>query len=177
MFILGAIASSVQNGAFESIATITGNGSATTLTFNSIPSTYQHLQIRALFWDASGNEILVRFNGDNGSNYARHRLLGNGSSAATSSAASQTSMRVGYAPALTPGCASIIDIHDYTSNSKNKTLRAFSGWTYQPTDTVGRVILDSGLWMSTNSITSISFASPNSFTTSTTFALYGIKGA
>jgi hypothetical protein len=46
--ILGIIASSklgVPAGAYESIASATGTGSSATITFSSIPSTYQHLQI------------------------------------------------------------------------------------------------------------------------------------
>jgi len=35
-------------GAFESIATVTATGSQTSLTFTSIPNTYQHLQLMFL---------------------------------------------------------------------------------------------------------------------------------
>jgi hypothetical protein len=41
----------VAGGAYESIATVTATGTESTITFSSIPSTYQHLQIRALSRD------------------------------------------------------------------------------------------------------------------------------
>lgn len=164
--------------AFESIATVTGNGSATTLSFSSIPSTYKHLQIRAIFWDSSGGVNTMRFNGDSGSNYSRHELLADGASVSLSGSASNNAIRVGYAPALAPGCIAIIDIHDYANTSKYKTVKAFSGWTYQPIDTPGQVRLNSGNWMNTTAISSITFETGSGigYTTSTTFALYGIKG-
>ena len=51
MPILGIIASSIQNAianasSYESIASFTGNGTATNYTFTSIPSTYKSLQLR-----------------------------------------------------------------------------------------------------------------------------------
>lgn len=178
--ILGIVSSSRRGapvGAYESIATINGDGSSLTLTFSSIPSTYKHLQIRALFWDSSGNTNIMRFNGDTGNNYGRHELLGDGASVSASGSASSSQIRIGYNPALSPGCAAIIDIHDYADTSKYKTARALSGWSYQPIDTVGQLKFNSGVWMNTAAITSISFTSGFAFTTSTTFALYGIKGA
>ena len=55
---------------FESIATLNGDGSATTLTFSSIASTYKHLQIRAIVRNTGATANLVsyniRFNGDTG---------------------------------------------------------------------------------------------------------------
>jgi hypothetical protein len=161
--------------AFESISTVLGNGSATTITLSSIPSTYKHLQLRVIQYDNGGNNSVVRVNGDSGTNYARHRLIGNGVEANAERAASQTSWRIGFYPALNPGCVSIIDIFDYKSTTKNKTMQAFSGWSYQPADTKGEVMLDSGLWMNTAAITSISFISTNAFNSDSVFSLYGIK--
>lgn len=163
---------------FESIATVNGNGSATTLTFSSIPSTYVALQIRGIANDANGFNIALRFNGDTGSNYAFHRLLGNGSTATAAGFATQT-----YANYL-GACASlgtnifagyITDIHDYASTTKAKTIRTFHG---ADADGSGPVSLSSGLWTSTSAITSISIVNtgPNAFITGSSFSLYGIRG-
>ena len=173
--------------AFESIASASGTGSSGTITFSSIPSTYQHLQIRALMKDTNSSGIgtgnmLIRFNSDTGSNYARHSLAGDGATTVVSGLASQTAMISGDSVAggsstiaNTHGVA-IIDIHDYASTTKNKTMRIFSGADFNSTQ--GYVNLVSGLWMSTSAVTSISFVlSANSWTTTTQFALYGIKGA
>jgi len=170
---------------YESIATATGNGSATTLTFSSIPSTYKHLQIRGISRRASGTglaDIAITINADSGSNYAMHDLQGNGSTAAAQGYASQSSifwwnmLPSATYTASTYG-AGIADIHDYASTTKNKTLRLISGFDSNAGSTANRVNLSSGLWMNTAAITSITLTSGNAFDTSSVFSLYGIKGA
>jgi hypothetical protein len=166
----------VQPTAYESIATIIPNGSATTITFSSIPSTYKHLQLRVLQYDNSGSASIVRVNGDSGANYSRHRLMGDGASIIIERAATTNHYRIGFFPALGPGCASIIDFMNYASTTRNKVIKAFSGWTYQPADIPGQVTLDSGSWMNTAAVTSISFVSTQPFNSEGVFSLYGIKG-
>jgi hypothetical protein len=85
--ILGIYASQISghlfapSGAYDSIATATFTGSALSVTFSSIPSTYTHLQIRGLARTPSGNDqIDLRFNGDSGNNYSMHGLSGDGAS-------------------------------------------------------------------------------------------------
>lgn len=169
--------------AFESIATATGTGSAGTITFSNIPGTYQHLQIRGIARSTiTGDDdinFLVTFNSDTALNYSDHVLRGSGATVAagaTVSAAAITIFRAGrrnLSSTNTLG-ASIIDIHDYASTTKNKTLRYFSG--NDDNDTTGDVALGSGLWMSTSAITSIEIKTvSDSWTTQTQFALYGIK--
>lgn len=168
---------------FESIATATGTGSSGTITFSSIPSTYQHLQIRVMTRSSStGRNIQVRFNSDTGSNYAQHNLRGNGSTAAAAGSASTTEIEAGWiatsADATNVMGVSLIDVHDYASTTKNKTLRAISGLDNNGGTTNERIYLYSGLWMNTAAINSISLISNSgNWTTASTFALYGIKGA
>lgn len=183
--LLGTIGSSVQkvSGAFESIATATGTGSSGTITFSSIPSTYQHLQIRGITRSdkASATENLeLIVNSDTGSNYSYHRLSGNGSSALAAGSATQSYIFLGSTPAASTTSnilsAITIDILDYASTSKYKTLRAMAGMDSngQYTPFIG---LLSGLWQSTSAINSITLRyDGTNFTTQTTFALYGIKG-
>ena len=189
MSILGIIASSKLGApatAFESIASATGTGSSATITFSSIPSTYQHLQIRGIARsDLATTATLGRlqFNSDTGSNYAGHTLQGNGSSAIVSGNVSQANIGSVIRVPGTSATADvvggfIIDIHDYASTSKNKTVRAFTGVDSNTANTNYRVLMTSGLWMDTSAINSISlFLSSSNWTTQTTFALYGIKGA
>jgi len=170
---------------FESIATATGTGSSGTITFSSIPATYQHLQIRAIIRSTeggSGTNFKTILNGDSGSNYAAHRIQGDGTSPGVGGATSQTDVFTGRAPG--GGTASgimaalIVDILDYASTTKYKTLRQLSGQDSNQSY-AGLISLRSGLWNNTNAVTSISFIidSPANFSTSTSFALYGIKGA
>ena len=82
-----------DTGSFESIATATGTGSSSTITFSSIPSTYTHLQIRGigksvLSTPASSDYAKMYFNGDTSTaNYYAHQLYGDGSTAASDSLA------------------------------------------------------------------------------------------
>ena len=172
-------------GAYESIATLTASGGETSLTFNSIPSTYKHLQIRGIYRDTyTANTfalgVTLQFNSDTGSNYSRHSLIGDGSAASAQGSASQTYIQVsnaGYSGTNPIFGASITDIIDYASTTKNKTVRAFSGADGNSA-TYPQVGLDSGAWLSTSAITSIKINKGlTAFAAGTTFALYGIKGA
>lgn len=184
MNILGIIASSYPKaaGAFESIASASGTGSSGSITFSSIPSTYQHLQIRGIFrTDKASNrqEFRIRFNSDTGINYAKHNLGADGSTVFTDTGVSTTFIFTGNAAAATTTAniigVSIIDIHDYNSTSKYKTVRSFDGLDQ---NNPGQLNLSSGLWMNTAAITSIEvFLFSDNWTTQTQVALYGIKGA
>lgn len=163
---------------YESIATLVGDGSATSLTFSSIPSTYTHLQIRAITNDASGEEVGIRLNGDTATNYSHHYLRGTGATATASGSATQA--RINFmgvtANSTTIMGVTIIDLIDYASTTKYKTVRAFMGYE---NNSAGIVYLSSGLWQSTSAVTSLTVLNIGGFAfgTQTTFALYGIKGA
>jgi hypothetical protein len=186
--LIGIIASSggaVAAGAYESIATVTvGAGGSSSISFSSIPSTYQHLQIRAIARDteaSSGfNNGSMTFNSDTAANYSAHQLIGNGSTVASNGYASQTSINVALYVAstgLTSGIfsGSVIDILDYANINKNKTTRTLSGGDANGS---GVMLLTSGNWRSTSAITSITLnPSTGNFVQYSSFALYGIKGA
>ena len=169
--------------AFESIATATGTGSSNTITFSSIPGTYQHLQVRCIAFASSG-QLLLRLNGDTGTNYTRHTLNGYNSTVSAAGNTAQSSIRVciddGARASMetTFGTVAIIDIHDYASTTRNKTVRAFGGKD-DNTAADSEIDLNSGLWINTSAVTSITIlnSGAGNFTTSSTFALYGIKGA
>jgi len=76
------------------------------------------------------------------------------------------------------GAVGIIDLHDYASTTKNKTVRSFTGYDFNSLYGVaGSVGLRSGLFISTNAVTSISITlAASNFSTQTVFSLYGIKG-
>jgi hypothetical protein len=166
------------SAAFESIATAFGSGSSGTITFNSIPGTYTHLQIRGIGNDSVGNDIRLRFNSDTGSNYSSHYLVGNGTTTAAGASASSTSIAFGgrCSNLANSYAGNIIEIHNYALTTMNKTTRTHAGYETNDTSNTGYVALTSGLWNSTAAITSISLILPSgSFDTSTQFALYGIK--
>ena len=187
--LIGIIASSggAVGGDYESIASVTvGSGGSSSVTFSSIPSTYQHLQIRGIGRSTTsgiGTDYLqVQFNTDTGSNYAWHDITGDGSAATASAGSTQSTIRTGLLPrssqlANSFGVA-VIDILDYANTSKNKTLRSLCGMDYNTgTAPVGQINLRSGLWTSTSAITSIKlYSEANNLAQYSSFALYGIKG-
>jgi len=180
--ILGIIASSQTAStltAFESIATANPT-SGTTVTFSSIPSTYQHLQIRFTHITASPNgaQLRLQINSDTGSNYSRHKLQGNGTTASATGAASQTFMYIGSDGVGSDSSYAVVgitDLHDYKSTTKNKTMRSLVGIDKNGS---GDIAMWSGSWLNTNAITSLTITSDGAnFASGSSFALYGIKGA
>jgi len=181
MPILGIIAS--QNyprstTSYESIATVVvGSGGQATVTFSSIPSTYTHLQVRFMNFGQSSTAQYFRLNGDTGSNYARHVLVGTASAVATYAGSSQTELwpTTGINTSSFP-TVGVIDILDYKNTSKYKTTRTFGGIENNGGATNNEIALSSGLWMNTNAVTSITFFPlSGNFTEYSHFALYGIK--
>ena len=72
----------------------------------------------------------------------------------------------------------IVDILDYKSTTKNKTARWLSGWdTNNTAGAGGEIWLGSSVWLSTTAITSLTCVCFYNFTSKTTIALYGIRGA
>jgi hypothetical protein len=181
----GAAAGAV--GTYESIQTVTvGSGGQATVSFTSIPSTYKHLQIRAIarstIAGSNADNVAFRINADTGSNYTTHRLTGSD----TANAAGFVSLDYGYLPSTIPSSGTlsntfggiVMDLLDYTNTNKNKTLRALTGFDengHSGNAGAARIQLSSCLWNSTSSITSIEFVNSGTFAQYTQFALYGIK--
>ena len=165
---------------YESIASATGTGSSDTITFSSIPSTYASLQIRYFARCTTQTAAFLRFNSDTASNYVWHYLDGTGSAVGAAGYINQSS--IGISPpesgiGSTRFTVGIIDIHDYASTTKNKTVRTFCGIDVNGVG--GDIALDSGLWRNTNAVNSITLTTlaGGNFTTDTVISLYGIKGA
>jgi len=190
-FGFGSLVASIP-GTFESIATQTvTSGGTSSIAFTSIPSTYKNLQLRIT---AQTNRTVygidegyMRFNSDSGNNYSNHRMFGDGSSATAAPNQSETHILMGSGHfGTTVGGGNfginIIDIFDYASTNKNKTIRLIGGTDHngaQYGSIGGRVGQTSGVWMnSASAISSITITPANSslFTEYSSFALYGIKG-
>ena len=173
------------SASFDSIASASGNGSSATITFDLTGVTgYKHLQIRCLSGITADSSTIynmeVRFNSDTGSNYSQHKIYGYAGSVTSTGAASQTYIDV-WTSLNTYSydyfSSQIIDILDYTSTSKNKTVRALFGVNYNNLNSwSGFVGVSSGAWLNTNAITSVSLTSnTGAWLSSSRFALYGIK--
>jgi hypothetical protein len=183
--LIGVIASSggaaAAAGDYESIATVTvGSGGSSSISFTSIPSTYQHLQIRALATNGVQDDAAIRLNGDTGNNYSLHLLVGNGSAAQSFAVTSTSAMRgvCLLSPTANVFGGGVTDILDYTNTNKNTTIRALTGMDNNAGSTVSQVQFWSGAWYNTAAVTSINIfpLGGTSFSQYSSFALYGIKG-
>jgi len=177
MRILGVTASSILKvtSSYESIASATGTGSSGTITFSSIPATYKHLQLRCSSNDGAGYSLTMYFNNDTSSVYAWHSLKGTGSAVNATGQTANSSMRIVNENGLSTNINTvyIADVIDYASTTKQKTTRTFGG---RDGNGSGEIQISSGLWNSTAAINRIDIAIGGNFTTTSTFALYGIKG-
>jgi hypothetical protein len=181
MPILGILASSrlVSTNSYESISTVTvGSGGQSTISFTSIPATYKHLQIRLISRSVAGSADALRLsiNGATGV-YRNHYLEGDGSTAVagTDSISGGINIYGIFSSTANIFGAGIIDILDYADTNKYKTTRSLTGIDKNGS---GFVDFDSGLYMQTTAISSITltYAAGNTFAQYSSFALYGIKG-
>jgi len=191
MPILGTLASSVQKitGSFESIATATVTTSGVrTLNFSSIPSTYKSLQIRGIVRvtapsETSMRSMLIKLNNSTTTTSAYHWIQGNGSTVGASANSGTTSI---YADVLIPTGAGAnpdfgaftMDLIDYASTTKNKTMRMYFGGNHSGYSADSVIWLQSALWIDTTAVNRLTFDSPSfDFVVGSTLSLYGIKGA
>lgn len=186
VFFINPFSFAIPDGDYESIATITvGSGGTATIDFTSIPSTYQHLQIRMIgkstLTTADYHFMRLRVNGATGSVYSFHSIYtyGNGTVFCQGLGSRTSIFEAGQFPDSNAARASmfgptIIDILDYANTSKNTTIRIFSG--VELNSTISHLHIASGLYQATTAVSSLnlSFSSGN-FAQHTTAALYGIK--
>jgi hypothetical protein len=162
---------------FELIESVFVASTTASITFNNLnqyATEYKHLQIRMvskLTTTSTATDLLMRFNGVTTSSYAGHRLMGNGSSASSSSRTSSDSAFIGFVDGdqFTAGVIDILDVY----GTKNKTVRGFIG----AHGFADEVMLTSGLYNSTEAITSMTFLLPNErfYASGSRFSLYGIR--
>jgi len=165
---------------FQSIATVVvPSGGQSSVTFSNIPSTFTHLQVRAICSSSSAPDFAnLKVNSDTtGSNYARHLLYADGGSVTAAASTGSTITNLGkISNSSTIMATFIVDILDYANANKNKTIRSLGGYDSNGS---GEIDFNSILWMNTNAITSLQFTTYNSanFVQYSSFALYGIKAA
>lgn len=156
---------------YTPIATTTLGSAASSVTFSSIPSTYTDLVLvfNGSNLGSAGQDIVVNFNGDTGTNYSRTYLLGNG----TAASSGRSSNAASWAPGgLYPNSFYTIHFMNYSNTTTYKTMIA--------RDSVPDAYpaLTVGLWRSTSAINSITaLVQGANFSTGSTFTLYGIASA
>lgn len=167
------------SGAYDALASVTVSATTASVSFAGIPTGYKHLQIRVMSRATAGGigAFFIQFNSDTGTNYADHRIEGNGATAYTDRNTSAIRALSGLQAGSTTGAnifgGSVADVLDYGNSFKYKTIRALSGVDNNGS---GNIAFGSGLWMSTSAVTSITLIPENTaFATYSSFALYGVK--
>jgi hypothetical protein len=177
MGLLGAV--SLPLPSYELISSQVLSSNASTVTFASIPQTYKHLQLRTVSRiNATGDFSIdfMRINSSSGT-YRVHNLSANGSAVASGT---ETDSYLRFAAGSTTlnfptgaFATNVIDILDYSSTAKNKTLRRLGGFI--DGSLRAQVYLTSGLYISTTAVTRIDL-SVNEYLAGSRFSLYGIRG-
>jgi hypothetical protein len=169
--------------AFDALSTvIVPSGGLTSITFAGIPQTgYSHLQVRVIArstYNANpSSAVNMRLNGNStSSSYSVHLLDGNGSGAPGPYGASSDFPQGSISNATAGGGifgVNVFDILDYSSTSKNKTIRNLGG---NDNNGSGAIRYGSGVFYDTSAINSITFVTgAGDFTEHSSFALYGVK--
>jgi hypothetical protein len=158
------------------IATTTLGSATSSITFNSIASSWTDLRliVVASTTGTSDYNMALRFNGDSGSNYSRIGMDVANGTIYNFNNVNQTYIDWVYAHGANPTPSLITyDIFSYAGSTNKTTLITASHDTNTSGPTgLGRIV---ALWRNASAITSIelSFASTN-FAIGTTATLYGI---
>jgi len=185
LVLLGILNSQAAAGggeAYDLLETQVLTGTASSITFTGLGSysDYKHLQIRAVAKtnrSATNENTRLQINSDTGSDYSRHQLRGTGSSVVSEAATSQTSAFIATIAGATSDSDSfsvfVSDILDFSSGSKNTTIRTLYGGLHNYTE----IGLSSGAYFDTSAVTSLELIlqSGGSFVSGSRFSLMGVR--
>jgi hypothetical protein len=168
----------------EAIATTYLEADAASVTFDDIPSTYEHLQLRMSPRDTASDtveSIYMQLGDtghspvDTGTNYSRHYMIGQGSSASAGGQTGANDIWLGKVAAATSDSAYygalIIDILDYANANKNTTILSLDNGL------PSRLRMTSGLWDDTSVVNAIKMLPNVGFGRGSEFTLYGLNSA
>lgn len=156
---------------YTPLANITLGSSASSVTFSNIPNTYRDLiLITDIDITAQTNGyVMVRVNGDTGSNYTEVFMSSLGP---TSQSNTRTFFYNDYGVDVTGRAIRIYQFMDYAVTDKHKTVL---GRSSMGASANGAVTAAAFRWASTSAITSIAFTrNAGNFNSGSTFALYGV---
>ncbi len=153
---------------YEKIATTTLGSAASSVTFSSISSAYTDLVAVISAKATTGTPVTqFRINSDSGSNYSRTFMFGDGSSASSSRSSNVTEIGMASINAtnFTPHNLSF---NNYSNTTTYKTILYKGGLDYPAAQVA--------LWRNTSAISTIDLIiSSSTYTSGSTFTLYGIK--
>ena len=167
----------------EAIATTYLEADATTVLFDDIPSTYEHLQLRISARDtgitSTMDSVYLRLGDaahtpvDTGANYLRYYMTADGAAYSGSTGMGNTEIWFGKIPKGSTRASEygnlIIDILDYTNTNKFTTLLCVDR-------TVDYLSCRSGIWEDTSVVNAVQLDQTN-YLTGSTVTLYGLNSA
>ncbi len=174
-----------SSSALSVIETIVADGAGSTIDFQSIPDTFQHLFI--LGAGAMAGAILeanleVRFNNDSGGNYNEQDAGGDNASAVAAAAAAANEILMGQIKAASGSANHASQFQAYIANYKDttffKTIMGQSG--HIPNSTVANFAVRhaAGIWLDASAITRVTLlsttGSSGNFVSGSTYTLYGL---
>jgi len=169
----------------EAIETTYLEADAASVTFDDIPSTYEHLQVRISARDVSNDvfeSVYLQLGDtghspvDTGANYSRQYMYGTSSTATAASQTGSSDIWLGKIAAATSDSASygslIIDILDYANANKNTIATGFNG-----SGTGTYVRLTGGVWQDDSVVNAVLIKGNGNLVRGTELTLYGIKSS
>lgn len=157
-------------------------GTAASITFSSIPTTFNSLHLTGYFRSdnaATSATMFLRFNGDTGSNYDYQVVQGNAAVASASEGLAQTQIGIGHSVGNTGG-ANLFSgistaIQGYASSANNKALTSKSSYKGGTSSGSLTVTIWSGFWRSNAPVTSLTvFPSAGNLVSGSRLVLYGV---
>ena len=159
------------------------SGSAASVTFSSIPSTYTDLVLKtsarcdyAYIFDG----LVLQLNSDTGANYSYTILRGSGSAGSSASGSAQTTARVGYVDGSTSTANTFNSGEIYIPSYLSSNKKPFGTFALQEDNASAAYMeANANLWQGTSAITSITLKTGNAanFVSGSSFYLYGIKNS
>jgi hypothetical protein len=156
--------------AYEPLATQTLGSAQSSITFSSISQSYTDLVLINNCIGSSDRDVYGQVNGDTANNYSLTTMYGYGTNIGGGISFSYNQFG-GAGRLQTTGSATIINFMNYSNTTTYKTFLSRvnnSGFAMQWVN----------VWRSTSAITSILlYPASGTFSTGSTFTLYGIKAA
>lgn len=149
------------------------SSAAPSVVFNSIVGTYKDLELEIVSSSNSGTiDMVMRFNGDTGSNYSWTEMQGNGTTATSSRQSNQPYIYLGnqYASALS---TELFRVFSYANTNVHKTVLGRYG------QAGNYLTAAAATWRSTSAITTLTVLTVTggaNFAANTTFRLWGVAG-
>lgn len=177
----------LQSTAFDLIQSQTLASASTLIDFTSIPSTYKHLEIRAVFQgtqntDRGNSWEVMRLNGGTSDLWAFIQMKSaDGTSVNINAVTNDTAFYLGDMM-YQGGNTNVyqfcyLRLNDYANTSTYKEFTLYSGWA-NSTASQNFTTMVTGTWKYTSAINRVSFPNANTsgFAVGSSVQLYGIKG-